>query len=243
MAVGGLDSSAGAGLTRDLEAITALGARPCLLATAFTLQPPGGPVTVHARDPKEIGLELRAVLGTSDTDTAVKVGMVANLSIVEMLAEALRDFPGPVVFDPVLRTSGGGQLFFGDVQGLGALLARATIVTPNLDEARALTGQPVSTVAEAERAGQALVASGAQAVLVKGGHLSGKAVDTLITRQAARPFEAPRIEGPSPRGTGCALASAIAVGLAHGEPLSVAVGAAKSWLWKQIAHSHAPAPE
>jgi hydroxymethylpyrimidine/phosphomethylpyrimidine kinase len=123
------------------------------------------------------------------------------------------------------------------------LLARATLVTPNLSEAAVLTGAPVTSADEARSAAQELIRRGARAVLVKGGHLPGDANDQLIWKPdpGHEPelfewlFPAPRIAGASPRGTGCALATAIAVGLAAGQPLAQAVLAAKTWLHERIA--------
>jgi hydroxymethylpyrimidine/phosphomethylpyrimidine kinase len=151
------------------------------------------------------------------------------------VAAALSGFEGPVVFDPVLAASSGGRLFEGEPDALLPLARRASLVTPNAREAAALAGGVVETVEEARGAGRRLVAAGAAAVLVKGGHLAGDAVDVLVMRGGPeRAFAAPRAPGPAPRGTGCALATAIAVGLARGQDLPDAVAAAKAWLLDRI---------
>jgi len=148
---------------------------------------------------------------------------------------ALRGFAGPVVFDPVLGASSGGALYDGAPRELLALAARATLVTPNAGEAERLTGERVADLDGAARAGGALLAAGARAVLIKGGHLSGEqAVDLLVTPEGTRTFAAPRLAGPSVRGTGCALATAIAVALGSGQSLADAVGSAKSWLHQAL---------
>ncbi len=166
---------------------------------------------------------------------AVKVGMVTTLELACAIVDALEGFSVPVVFDPVLGASAGGALFSGDPTGLLPLVRRASLVTPNLAEAGALVGQPApSSLDDARVAGRRLRASGAAAVLVKGGHLPGDAVDLLFTADAEHVFSAPRAPGPSPRGTGCALATAIAVELAAGRPLVEAVAAAKRWLTARI---------
>jgi hydroxymethylpyrimidine/phosphomethylpyrimidine kinase len=154
------------------------------------------------------------------------------MSIFEVLA----GHDGPVVFDPVLRASDGGLLFLDDPACLLPLVRRATVTTPNLTEAGALAAVPVPTsAAEAEQIGQALRELGARAVLVKGGHLPGAASDVLLQASGTQTFASVRVAGPSPRGTGCALATAMAVGLGRGQTLEHAVGFAKAWLRERIA--------
>jgi len=153
-------------------------------------------------------------------------------------------FPGPFVLDPVLGASSGGALFRGEPAALLPLVARATLVTPNVLETAALLGLAASdirTLDDAARAGRALLDAGARAVLVKGGHLphggtadggygAGEAVDTLVTPDGIHRFAASRHPGPDVRGTGCALATAVAVGLGRGLSLEAAIAGAKVWL-------------
>ena len=142
-----------------------------------------------------------------------------------------------MVFDPVLGASQGGALYTGDLAELGPLLARATLVTPNLDEAGLLSGMHVRDQDGARAAARAILREGAAAVLVKGGHLPGQADDLLITATAERTFSAPRLPGASPRGTGCALATAIAIGLGRGLGLEAAIAGGKHWLFGAIAQA------
>jgi hydroxymethylpyrimidine/phosphomethylpyrimidine kinase len=160
--------------------------------------------------------------------------MVARGGIAAAIISGLRAWRGPVVFDSVLGASGGGSLFEGTPADLLPLVSRATLVTPNLAEAAWLTGLVVETLEHARQAAQALAASGSAAVLVKGGHLGGPATDVLRSPAGERLYEGTRLPGKSPRGTGCALATAIAVGLARDQPLEQAVGAAKAWLADRI---------
>lgn len=237
LAVGGLDPGGGAGLVRDYLTAEALGARAFLVGTAFTLQTPTrGVVQVEARSPSLLAQDLATAL-TTMRPAALKIGMVATGALAAAIVDGLAGFVGPVVFDPVLGASHGGALYTGDLAELGPLLARVTVVTPNLAEAALLSGMPVHDRAQAAAAARTILREGAAAVLVKGGHFEGAADDLLITAAGERTFSAPRLPGPSPRGTGCALATAIAVHLGRGEPLEVAIAEAKHWLYGSIAQA------
>jgi hydroxymethylpyrimidine/phosphomethylpyrimidine kinase len=234
--VGGVDPGSGAGAARDLLTAAALGARAIVVGTAWTEQEET--TTVEARAPEQVRAALAAALRrTGDSGTAVKIGMAATGPIARALAAALELYGGPVVFDPVLRTSRGGSLYDGDRESLLGLARKATLLTPNLDEAGWLCERPVRTLAEARDAARALRDLGVAAVLVKGGHLDDEATDVLASPAGETLLSAPRVAGPSPRGTGCALATAIAVELATGETLECAVAAAKSWLRERIARA------
>jgi hydroxymethylpyrimidine/phosphomethylpyrimidine kinase len=231
--VGGIDPGTGAGLARDLLTAVALGARAVLVGTAFTEQGEGH--AVEPRSPERVRIGLAAALArTGVAKTAVKIGMVASAPIAEAILSALEGFAGPVVYDPVVRASSGGSLYQGDRESVLALSTRATLLTPNLGEAAWLLDRPVRTEMEAREAASALFGMGVRAVLVKGGHLEGDATDVLLSPAGESLFSGPRVAGPSPRGTGCGLATAIAVGLASGESLERAVAAAKTWLTRRI---------
>lgn len=244
VAVGGLDPGAGAGIARDLLTAAALGARAVLVGTAWTEQGPGSDRRVEARPAPRIKTSLSAALArTGDVANAVKIGMVATADIAEAIHDALAGYAGPVVYDPVLRASSGDALYDGERGSVLALARRATLVTPNLAEAAWLLGRPVVTLADARLAGRALCDQGIAAVLIKGGHLEGDATDVLLSSAGESIFSSPRIGGPSPRGTGCALATAIAVGLARRQDLERAVAAAKTWLFRRIAEADTVADE
>ena len=250
IAIGGLDSSGGAGLVRDYLTGAALGAQMLLVGTAWTLQSRAGVTASDPRAPDHLqhaiaaALEAAGPAAATGGAVAVKIGMVANEAQVGALLAALDGFAGAVVFDPVLAASSGGRLFQGDPGATMPLLRRATLVTPNLLEAQMLAGRPLgnaSGAGDALEAARLLVVQGARGVLVKGGHLRDSADDLLVWRPAGSAvpeeevFPAARIAGASPRGTGCALATAIAVGLAAGQPLPQAVLGAKTWLRERIA--------
>jgi hydroxymethylpyrimidine/phosphomethylpyrimidine kinase len=227
--VAGVDPRGGAGLFRDILTARARGAWPVAVGSAWTEQG-AGVHRVEARDPSALrDAVTRAVAGAA----AVKVGMVADPAGAAAVVEGLRAFEGPVVVDPVLSTSRGGTLFAGAPAALLGLARRAALLTPNAPEAAALTGRRVATVDDAVAAGEALRARGVAAALVKGGHLDGEdrtTVDVLVTAEGARRFVHERVAGGDVRGTGCALATAIAVELARGRALAEAIEASTAWL-------------
>jgi hydroxymethylpyrimidine/phosphomethylpyrimidine kinase len=235
--VGGLDPGGGAGLLRDVATATGLGARVHAIGTAWTQQG-DGIHRVEPREPAAVGAALAEALG-SVRPAAVKIGMAVGPATAAALLEALTGFAGHLVVDPVLATSRGGPLWNGSPDELLPLLRRATLVTPNAAEAGELWGQPVETADEAAAAGRQLIeVRGCQAVLVKGGHLAevaGSVVDVLTTAQGSTRISHPRLPGPSPRGTGCALATAIVVELGRGRSLEEAIATASNWLVEAIA--------
>jgi hydroxymethylpyrimidine/phosphomethylpyrimidine kinase len=237
VAIGGLDSSGGSGLVRDFITASDLGARVVLIPTAWTLQSLQGLHKIDERAPGDTRQAVEAALAAlAPGSGAVKIGMTASPATIRAIIEALAGFAGPVVFDPVLTTSTGRPLFEGTADQLLPLAARATLLTPNAREAAALTNRQVSDLDGARAAAADLRQGGARAVLVKGGHLAGdEAIDLLVDDAGEARFPAPRVPGKDPRGTGCALATAIAVELGRGRPLRAAVGSAKAWLHARIA--------
>jgi hydroxymethylpyrimidine kinase/phosphomethylpyrimidine kinase len=228
--VGGLDPGGGAGLVRDVLTARARGARAVAVGTAWTDQGEG----VHRVEPRASEAVREALArAVAAGPGAVKVGMVPDAAGAAAIVAGLGGYLGPVVQDPVLRSSRAGALFRGDPTDLLTLARRATLVTPNAAEAEALTGRRVASLDDAAEAGRALVGLGVAAVLVKGGHLGGAgepATDTLVTAAGARRFAHARVSGGDVRGTGCALATAIAVELGRGRELDAAIEAATAWL-------------
>jgi hydroxymethylpyrimidine/phosphomethylpyrimidine kinase len=235
--IGGVDPSGGAGLLRDVATAAVRGARAHAVGTAWTEQGRG----IHRVEPRPPAA-LRVALAETISalrPAAVKIGMAVGPATAAALIEGLGNYAGPVVADPVLATSRGGALWEGTPQELMPLLRRATLVTPNAREAAALAGVNVATPDDAEAVGRRLIErDGLRAVLVKGGHLTGSepaVTDVLVTPAGAHRWARPRVAGPSPRGTGCALATAIAIELARGADLEAAVDAATAWLAGAIA--------
>lgn len=235
--VAGSDSGGGAGIQADIKAVTMLGGYAATAIAALTVQNTLGVTDVHPVPPAFVQAQMRAVLDDIGAD-AVKTGMLGDAAMVAAVADVLDAYPPiPLVVDPVMVAKGGARLL--DEAAVGAvkakLLPRATLVTPNTPELEALTGRTVGSEAEAVAAGRALVAAGARAVLVKGGHLPGDEVaDWLLTGDAEHRFASPRIATRHTHGTGCTLASAIACGLAKGLPLVEAVAAGRDYVQSAI---------
>ena len=235
VAIGGLDPSGGAGIVRDALAARALGCEFRLVGTAWAEQSAGhGVQAINARPRGEVSRAIELALqGAPPGRTGVKIGMVVNAAMVTSVAAALADFAGPVVFDPVLGASAGGALF--DPSGMGLwealrpLAARCSVLTPNAHEAAELCGLPVTNSAEAERAATLMVERGAQAVVVKGGHVGGDtAADVLLHGGRFTTLTTPRLPGPSVRGTGCAHSASLALFLAGGASMEDACAAAQT---------------
>jgi hydroxymethylpyrimidine/phosphomethylpyrimidine kinase len=183
-----------------------------------------------------VKLSIEAVIGDIGVD-AIKLGMLANAGIIEAVAGAV---PGdvPLVLDPVMVATSGAVLLPDDAIAalIKLLMPAAAIVTPNLPEAAKLTGLTLETADDYLAAGRALLAMGAKAALIKGGHGAGDTlVDTLVCADGAERFSHPRIHTKHTHGTGCTLASAIATGLAQGMTLMDAILRAESYLQKAIA--------
>lgn len=237
LTIAGSDSSAGAGIQADLKAISANGGYGASVITAITAQNTRGVTAATEVDLDLILAQADAVFGDLRV-AAVKTGMLASAAVIETVGKVLRDHRPPLyVLDPVMLSKTGFPLLRPDaVAALGeTLLPLATLVTPNVHEAQALTGLPVRTLAEAEAAGRRLVAAGARAVLVKGGHLEERpATDVLVTSEGVRIFSGEHVEARHTHGTGCTYSAAIATQLAHGRSLEDAIVRAKAYVTEAI---------
>ncbi len=240
LVIAGSDSGGGAGLQADVKTITVLGGYASTAVTAVTVQDTRGVHAVFPIPPEVVRAQGLAVLADIGAD-AVKIGMLGDAARVEVAAELLDAAEdAPAVVDPVMTAKGGASLASdAAVQALRILLIpRAALLTPNAPEAEALTGLPVNTPDDLRRAGEALLAAGARAVLVKGGHLAGeRVVDVLVTSSGETRFESGRIDSRHTHGTGCSLASAIAARLAQGVSLEAAVAAARDYVRGAIIHA------
>jgi len=238
--IAGSDSGGGAGVQADIKTVTALGGHASTAITAVTVQNTQGVFGVHPIPVEIILAQARVVLDDIGADV-IKTGMLGDLDVVEAVAALLEQARIPAVIDPVMIAKGGAALL--EPAALIAvrdrLIPQAALLTPNAPEAAALTGMAVETTDDLRRAGEALLARGAKAVLMKGGHIEGGVLtDLLITPDGETLFTGPRIETRHTHGTGCTLASACAAGLAQGLSLEAAV--ARAWAYVAEAIRRAP---
>lgn len=234
LVIAGSDSSGGAGIVRDLQVLADLRVEALCAISAVTAQTHSHVVSVHHVPPEIIRTQIRAALESSVVG-AIKIGMLGTGATVSAVADCLpRGGATPVVLDPVLLSSSGGVLL--DEDGQAEMRARlfplATVLTPNIPEAASLCGTaPAASREELLEQARSLLSLGARAVLLKGGHADGaEAVDLLLTAPGAPQWlSSPRLEARC-RGTGCALASAIAAGLASGQSVEDACRNGKQYV-------------
>jgi hydroxymethylpyrimidine/phosphomethylpyrimidine kinase len=238
--IAGSDSGGGAGIQADIKTVTALGGYAATAITAVTVQNTLGVTGVHPIPVDVVQAQARAVLQDIGADV-IKTGMLGDAAMVEAVAELLDQAGLLTVIDPVMVAKGGASLLAEAAVGaVGALLIpRASLLAPNAPEAEALTGLAVQDIDGQRRAAEALLRMGAQAVLMKGGHVAGDSVvDLLVTPKGETQLEGPRIDTRHTHGTGCTLASACAAGLAQGMTLNAAV--ARAWVYVAEAIRQAP---
>jgi hydroxymethylpyrimidine/phosphomethylpyrimidine kinase len=231
LTIAGSDSGAGAGIQADLKTFAAHGVHGTSVLTAVTAQDTRMVHAVKVLPPAFVRAQIDAVLDDLGAD-AVKTGMLGSAAVAVAVADALAAHRvRRLVVDPVLHASGGRALLGrgGTAVLLRRLLPLAEVVTPNLAEASVLVGFPVRDVGAMEEAARLLVAAGARAAVVTGGHLSGDAVDVAFVGGVVQRLRAGRVPGPSPHGTGCTFAAAIAAARAQDVPLADAIRAAKRY--------------
>jgi hydroxymethylpyrimidine/phosphomethylpyrimidine kinase len=236
--VAGSDSGGGAGIQADLKTVTALGGYAATAITALTAQNTQGVFGIIGVEPAFIAQQIRVVLEDIGAD-CIKTGMLHAAPAIDTVVEVLDCMaPGiPVVVDPVMYAKGGDCLLDPAARDtlIQRLLPRATLITPNVREAEALSGSTIDRPDDLATAARRLLELGPAAVLAKGGHLPGDTVtDWLIWREGAEAFTAPRVGSRNTHGTGCTLASAIATGLAQGMPLTAAVRRALTYVREAI---------
>ena len=239
LTIAGSDSGGGAGIEADIKTISALGGYACTAITALTAQNTIGVFGIHILPADFVALTIRTVLADIGAD-AIKIGMLADAEIVAAVAKTLPALP--IVLDPVMiSTSGASLLAPAAIEAMRrSLIPRATLITPNLPETAALTGICVTAPAEFATAGRALLALGAGAALIKGGHAEGgpaegdTLTDILVHAGGIEAITYPRIVTRNTHGTGCTLAAAIATGLAQRMTLLDAVHRARHYLQNAI---------
>ncbi len=241
--IAGYDPSGGGGVLADLRAARACQVRAVAAVTAVTAQNTFeiSRMTPVPADTLRAQLDL---LAREFPIGAVKLGMLGTAELAGVVGDFLRALPPdlPVVLDPVLVATAGLELFDSErLPALTGLLPLCSLVTPNLPELGALTGGRTDTEEDRRQGARFLLARGARAVLVKGGHgLGDLVVDELVTASEVVGFTHPRLPGPKVRGTGCFLATAIACGLGRGMPLTGAIDAARARILEALASAWFP---
>lgn len=226
LTIAGSDSGGGAGIQADLKTFHQFGVHGTSVIVAVTAQNTVGVRGVHLIPDDMVSLQL-AALADDLPPAAVKTGMLATAGLITLVARAIREYGWRrYVLDPVMIASSGDRLLAEDAEAAisSELLPLASLVTPNLDEAEKLTGEPVRDVEAMKRAGYRLIEMGARAALIKGGHLAGDDIeDLLVVPGKARRFTRRRVATTSTHGTGCTLSAAITAGLAMGRSLERSV--------------------
>lgn len=251
MTIAGSDSGGGAGIQADLKTFSALGVFGTSAITAITAQNTQDVTAVEPISNEVVAAQIKAVLDDIDIH-AVKIGMLGSPALIETVTRSLEGFEGPVVLDPVMLSKSGVALLPDDAVDalVSVLVPRATVLTPNLPEAAKILGEDEQRSDDAILAqGQRLLARGAKAVVMKGGHAEGETCrDWLVSANQTLHFDAPRINTRNTHGTGCTLSSAIAAELAKGADLETALTRAHGWLHGainaadqiDIGHGHGP---
>ncbi len=232
--IAGSDSGGGAGIQADIKTVSALGAFGMTAITALTAQNTTGVYGVIEIEPKFVVQQIEACAGDIGCD-AVKTGMLANAGIIDAVAGAIRGL-GPLVVDPVMIAKSGAPLLVPEAIAVlkTKLLPLATVVTPNLHEAGALSGREIKTLEQMKEAARVISDFGAENVVVKGGHLESIAADILYDGHNFTEFRGERVATKNTHGTGCIFASAIAAGLAHKRTVQESVAAAKNFITSAI---------
>ncbi|MBV7540924.1 bifunctional hydroxymethylpyrimidine kinase/phosphomethylpyrimidine kinase [Acidovorax sp. sic0104] len=239
LSIAGSDSGGGAGIQADLKTFSALGCYGMTAITAITAQNTCGVTGIHGIPPEMLKAQIDAVVQDIGVD-AVKIGMLHSPEVVRVVADAIRTYQLPhVVLDPVMVATSGDRLIAQETVGVlvQELFPLAEVITPNLDEAGWLLGRTIEGVDALQGAVDGLLALGAPAALLKGGHLPGDWVVDLLGMRGgvAQRLESARIATHNGHGTGCTLSSAIAAHLALGLPLQQAVERARSYILGAIA--------
>lgn len=233
LTIAGSDPSGGAGIQADLKTFHQFGVYGEAVVTLLTVQNTRGVSRVEIMPAELVREQIEAVLADIPPHAA-KLGALGSRHVIEALAALAPRFDFPLVIDPVMIGKHGAALMNAEArEAFPALLPFAALLTPNLHEASALTGLKVENVADMRRAAEHLRRAGARAVLVKGGHLAGDAVDVLLAEDFQE-LKAARVDTPHTHGTGCTYSAAIAAQLAQRRPLAEAVEIAKAFITEAI---------
>jgi hydroxymethylpyrimidine/phosphomethylpyrimidine kinase len=225
--IAGSDSGGGAGIQADIKTVTSLGGYAATAITALTAQNTTGVQAIHEIPNNFISKQIESVLSDIGANV-IKTGMLLNIDIIKTVADSIELFgqKTKLVIDPVMIAKGGVSLLLDDaISALKTeLFPKATLVTPNIPEAEAITGDTIKNIEDMKNAGKKIITLGTKYVLIKGGHLDGdNIVDVLVMPNGVKEFFSKRIDTKNTHGTGCTLASAIATYLAQGKEIEQAV--------------------
>ena len=238
LTIAGSDSGGGAGIQADLKTFAALGVFGASAITSVTAQNTVGVQGVHDLPPEFVGRQIDSVLEDIAIDST-KTGMLSNAGIIEVVAARVKAHRiERLVVDPVMVAKSGAPLLRSDAVKavIERLLPLALVVTPNVPEAEALSGLTITGIEEMRQAARQIHRLGPRYVVVKGGHLQGRAIDLLFDGNAFTELDAERIDTPHTHGTGCVFSAAIAAHLAKGNTVPEAVAAAKRFVTAAIRH-------
>ncbi len=239
LTIAGSDSSGGAGIQADLKTITVMGGFGMSVITALTAQNTLGVQGIYEVPPEFVEKQFESVMTDVGVDAA-KTGMLANAAVLMVVAENIRKYNiENLVVDPVMVAKGGTLLIRGDFKEtlVRELIPSAFVVTPNIPEAEVLADMHINSVTDMKKAARIIHGFRVKHVLVKGGHLSGDAVDVLYDGRGFQEFASERIGQAGIHGTGCTLSAAIATGLAKGKDVNDAVADAKAYITEVIRHA------
>jgi hydroxymethylpyrimidine/phosphomethylpyrimidine kinase len=235
LTIAGSDPSGGAGIQADLKTFHQRGVYGSAVLTLLTVQNTQKVSAVEILSPSLVSAQIDAVL-EDIPPAAAKTGALGNHEIVALIAEKALHFRFPLIVDPVMISKHGHPLMTEPARRaiVELLLPRAFLVTPNLHEASELAGMPVHDLASMKKAAEKIAALGARAVLIKGGHLDGDAIDLLFSEGEIYYYRAPRISTQHTHGTGCTYSACITAELAKGRTLIDAVNIAKKYITRAI---------
>lgn len=239
LTIAGSDCSGGAGIQADIKTMSAHGVFAMSVIVSVVAENTSRVISVEDISPQIIKDQIDAVFEDIEVN-AVKVGMLSSPECMEAVAEKLNQYkPKYTVVDPVMVAKGGHALM--KPQALSTLKSKiiplSFVLTPNIPEAEAITGMNIECLDDMKRSAEVIYNMGAKNVMIKGGHLSGDAVDLLFDGKEFQTFTTQRINTKNTHGTGCTFSSAIAANLANGLPLCTAVSKAKEYVTTAIQHS------
>ncbi len=239
LSIAGSDCSGGAGIQADLKTFSAHGVYGMSVIVSVVAENTDRVIGIQDVVPDMIGKQIDAVFEDIEID-AVKVGMLSTPDCMEMVAEKLKYYrPANVVIDPVMYAKNGCPLMKPAAVDrlIGTVIPLADVLTPNIPEAEKITGSRIDSIADMEEAAKAIYRMGCRAVVIKGGHGAGRAVDVLFDGKGFCHFHADRIDTKNTHGTGCTFSSAVASQLAKGMDLRQAVRKAKDYVTMAIKYS------